>query len=262
MGEQLNVSLEGGATGGARKKMYKEKHCSPKKSDIHGTCLDKNMILKIAKTLNKLEKNNNNLRKINLHQSLEDIHGDICQNIQKLSKCNSEACWMKIKSLMNHFNINEDEFKDNFKPLMPENWKNNYNKWLSTTEIEDCLNQHMEADNNFYFYGAVPIDFKKCSVSNLCSFNMNKHLRQGHSKIGIVFNTDPSTKDGEHWISMYIDLGKHNSNHCGIYYFDSYGNKPCKEITNLIHKIKKQGSKCNRNPIYFYNDISQQDTIS
>ena len=253
-----DVDLSGGARGGARKKMYKKKHCSPKKSDIHGTCLDKNMILKIAKSLNKLVKKNNNLRRINLNQSFENIHGDICLNIQNISKCNSEACWMKIKSLMEQFDINEDQFKTNFKPLMPQSWKQNYNKWLTTTEIEDCLNQHMEADNNFYFYGAVPIDFKKCSVSNLCSFNIKKHLSQGQSKIGIIFNTDPSTKDGEHWISMYIDLGKHNSNHCGIYYFDSYGKKPCKEINELIHKIKKQGLINNRNIIYFYNDISYQ----
>ena len=260
MDEQLggDVYLSGGARGGARKEMYKEKNCSPKKSNVEGSCLDDDMILKIAKALNKLEKNNNNLRKINLHQSYEDIHGDICHNIKNISKCNSEACWIKIKSLMNHFKINEDEFKKNFKPLMPKKWKKNYNEWLSTTEIEDCLNQHMKADNNFYFYGAVPIDFNKCSVSNLCSFNMKKHLSKNQSKIGIVFNTDPSTKDGEHWISMYIDLGKHNSNHYGIYYFDSYGKKPCKEINNLIHKIKKQGSKCNRNPIYFYSDISYQ----
>ena len=159
---------------------------------------------------------------------------------------------------MKELGIHETKFKDSFKPLMPNKWKKNNNEWLSTQEIEDCLKQHMEEDKQFYFYGAVPMDFKKCSVSNLCSFDMNKHLHQKQSKIGIVFNTDPSNKEGEHWISMYIDLGKHNSNQYGIYYFDSYGKKPSKEIKELIEKIKKQGSKCNRKPVYFYNDISYQ----
>ena len=89
-------------------------------------------------------------------------------------------------------------------------------------------------------------------------FPSNKHLHQKQSKIGIVFNTDPSNKEGEHWISMYIDLGKHNSDQYGIYYFDSYGKKPSKEIKELIEKIKKQGSKCNRKPVYFYNDMKYQ----
>ena len=31
------------------------------------------------------------------------------------------------------------------------------------------------------------------------------------TKIGIVFNTDPSTKGGQHWISLYVDVGKHNN---------------------------------------------------
>ena len=251
-----DVYLSGGARGGARKKMYKEKHCSPKKSNIDGTCLDKDLIHQVAKSLNKMK--NKNLTHINLNQSSEDIHGDICQNIQNISKCSSEACWTTLKSLMKELGIHNKKFKDSFKPLMPKKWIKNDNEWLSTHEIEDCLKQHMEEDKQFYFYGAVPMDFKKCSVSNLCSFDMNKHLHQKQSKIGIVFNTDPSNKEGEHWISMYIDLGKHNSYQYGIYYFDSYGKKPSKEIKELIEKIKKQGSKCNRKPVYFYNDISYQ----
>ena len=100
MGEKLggDIYLSGGARGGARKKMYKEKNCSPKKSNIDGSCLDKDLIHQVAKSLNKMK--NKNLTHINLNQSAEDIHGDICQNIQKISKCSSEACWITLESLM------------------------------------------------------------------------------------------------------------------------------------------------------------------
>ena len=110
----------------------------------------------------------------------------------------------------------------------------------------------MDSCDEFYFYGAVPIDFHKCSVSDLCSFNMKKHLKKGKTKIGIVFNTDPSNKDGKHWISMYIDLIGHNlDSNPGIYYFDSFGRKPPEEILKLAVKrmlprgplAKKQLSK-------------------
>ena len=87
---------------------------------------------------------------------------------------------------------------------------------------------------------------------------MKKNLDRGETKIGIVFNTDPSTKDGQHWISLYMDLGKHNNDFPGIYYFDSFGRKPPKEIKDLIKKTQNQGKKFNCKPYYFYNDYSYQ----
>ena len=53
---------------------------------------------------------NKNLTHINLNQSAEDIHGDICQNIQKISKCSSEACWITLESLMKDITYQEDIF--------------------------------------------------------------------------------------------------------------------------------------------------------
>ena len=145
---------------------------------------------------------------------------------------------------------------------MPKKWVTDYNEWLSTCEIEDCLNQYHDSDDTFYFYGAVPIDFKKCSVSNLCKFDIKRHLDKGENKIGIVFNTDPSTKDGQHWISLYMDFAKHNSDIDSIYYFDSFGVKPPKQIVELIDKVKKQSKKNNREAYYFYNDHSYQKANS
>lgn len=248
----------GGANGGARKRMYKEEHCAPGENDVEGSCLDDDIVLKVGRAINRLSENNKKLDKIDLSRTPEDIHGDICAQISKISKCSSEACWQKIKSLMKELGSDKEEFIDNFKPQMPKEWVKDYNEWLSTFEIEDCLEQHLDADKNFYFYGAVPIDFSKCSVSNLCSFDMKKHLDKGETKIGIVFNTDPSTKDGQHWISLYMDLGKHNNDYPGIYYFDSFGRKPPKEIKELIRLSQGQGKKCNCEPYYFYNDYSYQ----
>jgi len=253
-----NGGAQGGANGGARKRMYKEKHCSPGENDVEGSCLDDDIVIKVGRAINKLANDNKKLDKVDLSRSPEDIHGDICAQISKISKCSSEACWQKIKSLMKELGSDKEEFIDSFKPQMPKSWIKDYNEWLSTFEIEDCLEQHLDADKNFYFYGAVPIDFSKCSVSNLCSFDMKKHLDKGETKIGIVFNTDPSTKDGQHWISLYMDLGKHNNDYPGIYYFDSFGRKPPKEIKELIKKAQNQGQKCNCEPYYFYNDYSYQ----
>jgi len=248
----------GGARGGERKKMFKKKECSPGENDVEGSCLDDEIVIKVAKALNKLQEGGKTRRKIYLSRNHEDVHGDVCEEISKISKCSSEACWLSIKSLMSALGSDKDEFINSFRPLMPPKWINDYNEWLSTFDIEDCLNQYMTSDNKFHFYGAVPIDFKKCSVSDLCKLDIKKHLDKGETKLGIVFNTDPSTKDGQHWISLYMDFGKHNSIRDSIYYFDSFGLKPPKQIVELIDKVKTQMKKHNRKVYYFYNDYSYQ----
>ena len=241
-----------------RKKMYKPEHCSPGENDVDGSCLDDDIVIKVAKALNNMSKTDKKLNTISLNRTPEDIHENVCEEISKISNCSSEACWQKIKSLMQSLGHDKEEFKDSFKPIMPEEWITNYNEWLSTFEIEECLEQHMKADDKFYFYGAVPMDFRKCSVSNLCDFNMKEHLSNGKSKIGIVFNTDPSTKGGEHWISMYVDLGKHNNDNYGIYYFDSFGKKPCLEVKELIQKIINAVTVM---PVNMYQTISKHIMI-
>ena len=42
--------------GGARRKMFVAKHCAPHKDTSKGSCLDKDLIMKIAKILNKKKK--------------------------------------------------------------------------------------------------------------------------------------------------------------------------------------------------------------
>ena len=124
---------------------------------------------------------------------------------------------------------------------MPKKWLKDYNEWLTTFDIEDCLNQHAEADNTFFFYGAVPNDFSKCSVSELCSFDLKKHKKAGETKIG-------------------IDLNGANSKEWGpaIYYFDSFGEMPSSEVQAFIQKTIQQGEKCKIDFAYFVNDICHQ----
>ena len=54
----------GGANGGARKRMYKEKHCSPGENDVEGSCLDDDIVIKVAKAINKLSNDNQKLDEV------------------------------------------------------------------------------------------------------------------------------------------------------------------------------------------------------
>ncbi len=61
-----------------------------------------------------------------------------------------------------------------------------------------------------------------------------------HLPSGIVINTDPSNKPGEHWVAMYIDI-----NGVGEY-FDSFGLPPLhKEIVSFLEKNCSRGWLCN-----------------
>ena len=241
--------------GGARRKMFVAKHCAPHKDTSKGSCLDKDLIMKIGKILNK-KKNIN----IDLKLPLEEIHNEILEIIQSTNDCDTEACLLTMKDIIKQLGKDKNKFKESFKPVMPKEWKGDDNAWLSTDEIEESLKQFEKKNTDFHFYGAVPIDFSKCSVSNLCSFNLKKHMAKGDKKIGIVFNTDPHTRKGQHWISLYVDIqGQNLEGNPGVYYFDSYGRKPPKEIHKLIQKILKQGQKCKCKFNYFYNDHSYQN---
>jgi len=59
-----------------------------------------------------------------------------------------------------------------------------------------------------------------------------------HRPSAFIFNTDPSTKEGNHWIAVYIDL-KHSKS---VEYFDSFGTPPdmdvITDITNLVKSLK------------------------
>ena len=67
-------------------------------------------------------------------------------------------------------------------------------------------------------------------------------------KCAFVWNTDPHTKKGQHWVALYI-----NQKNVG-YYFDSYGKPP--QHQEFITFMKKH---CKR---WVYNDVRVQDTDS
>ena len=173
-----------------------------------------------------------------------DIPRDIWANLKKRMEnaCKSEACWLNQKFMEN--NLDSELLTYTFAPKSPEKWKENHNTWLNSTDIEKVMKQYEHTYPCFRFIGPTPIDFdkklydKKCVWDDLCQFDLESYIGKGVSKIGIIFNTDPHTKGGAHWISLFINLKKGF-----IFFFDSNGTKIPNEILTFANRVIDQANK-------------------
>jgi hypothetical protein len=162
--------------------------------------------------------------------------------------CKKESCWIKQASDVGHI---DSELTDSFAPESPSDWKKNPKEWLTSVDINKVMKQYEKAYKCFDFIGPSPVDFDtrlmygECVWEELCNFNLEQQITKGKTKIGIVFNTDPHYKPGEHWLSMFINISKGT-----IYFFDSVGNKIPEKIMALVKRITKQGRELNP-PIEF-----------
>ncbi len=215
------------------KKRLERVNCSPKtKNELNDyTCYTDNSLYKLRDKWNARHPDN----KIYTNNPKE-VHNQLTQYLANV--CNKESCWLKQS---NHFGNVKEETKS-FAPKSPDEWKRNPNEWLSSVEITQVMKQYEKAYKCFEFIGPSPIDFDKrkvygeCVWDELCNFNLADQIKSGKNKIGIIFNTDAHDRPGQHWISMFINIKKKQ-----IFFFDSTGDKPMREIIQLVHKIKKQG---------------------
>ena len=167
----------------------------------------------------------------------KEIHEQISKHLSSI--CNKESCWLKQKS---QFGKIDSDITDSFAPESPPEWKKNPNTWLSSVDIMNVMKQYEKAYKCFDFIGPSPIDFDtkkiygECVWEELCKFSLKEQLKSGKTKIGIIFNTDPHNKPGEHWISMFINIKKNI-----IYFFNSTGDAPPKQIMDLVDRIIDEG---------------------
>lgn len=204
-------------------------YCSPnaKNKSSSNTCYNNKIIEKVVDIYNK--KNKTQLIK----------GGNVSDLIPELENhFGKQKDWDKHADLQ----IIKDDIKSRLVPNKPQSWSKD--PWLSTIDILNSLKQYDDANPDFKFIGPTPIDFdhklslNQCVENDLCNIDIEKLVKDGIRKIGVVFNLDKHTESGSHWVSMFIDL-----NHGSIYYFDSVGTHPPPEIEILSTRIAEQGNR-------------------
>lgn len=201
----------------------KKDHCAP--NNIKGTCFPTPVVIKLASAVSN---------KIKISKDGEQMMSEVRSKLN----CKDDLCVLKKKVI-------GDDLSGYFKPSRPKTWDINKNEWASTTDIDDVLKQYEGKYEDFKYLGAVPIDFDKkissdtCISNDLCKINMKKLWDENYRKLGMVFNLDPHDKPGSHWVSMFVDM-----KNGGIYYFDSVGTYPPKEVQALMGRIATQLNNC------------------
>jgi len=220
--------------GGGRGKVEKNKlRCSPK-----GNKFDANNFSCYANsTLQKLKNlwNSKSQQKI-FSNDPKDIWSQIKKKFNGV--CDKESCWAYKLAVGD---LSKEIIDKSFSPLRPKSWDKNKEEWLSDHDIEQVLDQYEAAYKCFHFFKPSPIDFcaydgsRKVS-SEICDVKLKDLILKGKTKLGFVFNTDPHTKSGSHWVSLFVNIKKK-----WIFFFDSVGDTAPLNVKSLIENIKKQG---------------------
>ena len=94
--------------GGLRHRVFNPEHCAPGSDITDGSCLDRDLMVKVSKTLNKIS----NGQTIDCTQDTGNLHECICKCIKDMTGCSSEACWLNLKSLMKNLGKDKERFKN------------------------------------------------------------------------------------------------------------------------------------------------------
>ena len=162
--------------------------------------------------------------------------------------CNKESCW--VRKMVKNTKL-EKELLDAFAPESPKNWGKNPNEWLSSIDIIQVMNKYEKEYKCFNFLGPSPIDYDTHEINNscvweeLCHFKLSQHIKEGYTKIGVIFNLDPHYKGGSHWVSLFINVKKKT-----IFFFDSAGEPIPKQIEKFVNNVIEQGHALSK-PIKF-----------
>jgi len=224
-----------------RSKQFIKLNCSPENKSKQYTCYTDNELLLLRTMWNKRHPD----RPITSTKS-EDIWKQLKHYYTNI--CNKESCW--VRQMVKNTTM-EKELLDSFAPESPKEWKKNPNAWLSSLDILQVMTQYEKKYKCFDFLGPSPINYDshhvngECVWEELCEFNLADQIKRGKTKVGIIFNTDPDYKGGEHWISLFINIKKGT-----IFFFDSAGNPVPKQINKFVKTVTKQGTQL-KNPIIF-----------
>ena len=118
-------------------------------------------------------------------------------------------------------------------------------RMLSTNDHFRILRQYEEKYPDFEAFGALPSDF--CRVpygQEVCHLRLRTMLSAGKRCLAVVFNTDPSTRGGKHWVLLWVDLRAPGP--AVVAFIDSEGGRPKPAVLRLMRRLQSQAEAIHR----------------
>ena len=212
----------------------RDKKCAPGKNYSSGACFTLDDLIALSVAYSKEYPDN----QINLIKSMDALKPEqykiyLLKELEKRldNICDDQRCWLK-QDFIKHIEKSRQYqlVKNTFRPDGPMG----YDEWLSNFDIEAVMGQYEKKYTDFKFLGAVPLDFDEYPQFKIKNLDFDSLVKNQITKIGIIFNLDKYHQGGSHWVAGYEDLKQGN-----IYYFDSYGGRPKKEIANFLSRANK-----------------------
>lgn len=224
----------------------KIKICSPAHFDTAkktGTCYTTSNLKDIAQVYNN--QHSKDVIDTDKIVKKKELHRVIASKFK--TQCGEdETCW--LDKLYIDSNMKE-RLLEAFRHKKPTAWYKNIRMWLNSHDIQNVMSQYHKRYDDFVFLGVYPIDFESksssggCVTGRMCTFNLKTDvLDKGKQRFGLIVNTDPHYRGGQHWFAIYCNLNPRKNNF-GIYLYDSTATKNFvvpKEMKIFMKHVKEQ----------------------
>lgn len=205
---------------------------------IGSTCFTKSDLIELIKAYNVCSKKNSSSKSAvyyNQGYSKEKLYSILQEHLST----RNESKWIKLPFVKYMADTNKMTKITHyvFKPVA--NLKRY--AWLSDVEITEYMLQLTKYLNNkgikFRYMGTVSSDYFSVHPEGIPK--IKEFLDKGYS-VGLIFNTDPLSKPGKHWVSVFLN-GK------DVEYFDPVGSKPNQNIQSFLQHFMCTDCKFTRN---------------
>jgi hypothetical protein len=155
------------------------------------------------------------------------------KRLKRAQGCTSEACLVGARD--------REIF---FRPAKQASWLKNKHEWLDSNDILKVMKQYERHYTAFEFLGPSPADFdqpdgeRRCVWDELCKFDLGRWLKRGKTLFGVIFNVDPHTSSGSHWVSVFVNAGTGH-----VYFFNSTGDRITPRINRFVKKVQRQSAQ-------------------